>query len=399
MGVLDSAKKMSNDEVMDKIITFSIQEYGLCHGFLGERMKAVLTESRKSGNASGVVCALNNADTHGVLLDLLKEHPRKVMDGISIAAYAMASSKKTLYIPEYAPKLMESLKELASEYQIELILGIVDVRACERDLLMHIVTACDLAEKFGGQSDDSIYVSVNGAPLKKISVEMKISQVTDCSKAKAILLGYRLYKPDVAELTLSEVGIENGVISVLTQKDCIVLEVGKKLMASRIQSCGKCVFCREGLLQLQYMNNEISVGKGKNEFPQIIKEIGTAMEYSTPCTMGQTSADIVLSAIELFESEYVAHIKKKKCSAGVCFSAEKVYIDPKLCVGCGDCMDECPQDCIEGRTGYIHMIDEFACTCCGKCVEVCEEKAVIKTSGKIPKLPNRLTKVGRFRAR
>ena len=43
------------------------------------------------------------------------------------------------------------------------------------------------------------------------------------------------------------------------------------------------------------------------------------------------------------------------------------------------------------------MIDEFDCDKCGKCIEACEEGAIIKTSGKVPKLPNRLTKVGRFK--
>ena len=32
-----------------------------------------------------------------------------------------------------------------------------------------------------------------------------------------------------------------------------------------------------------------------------------------------------------------------------------------------------------------------------KCIEACEYDAVIRTSGKVPKLPNRLTKVGKFK--
>ena len=123
------------------------------------------------------------------------------------------------------------------------------------------------------------------------------------------------------------------------------------------------------------------------------------MTYSTPCSMGQTSALIALSAVENFVSEYTAHIKKKECPAGVCFSTETVYIDPKLCTGCGECMDVCPADCIEGKPKYIHMIDELDCTRCGKCMEVCDDEAIIKTSEKVPKLPNRLTKVGKFKKR
>ena len=145
------------------------------------------------------------------------------------------------------------------------------------------------------------------------------------------------------------------------------------------------------------MQKETTEGRGKAEFLDLTKEIGEAMTYSTPCTMGQVSSKIALSAVDKFESEFTAHIKKKKCPAGVCFSEEVIYIDPKLCQGCGECADVCPKDCIEGKAKYIHMIDEFDCDQCGKCIEACDAGAIIKTSGKVPKLPNRLTKVGRFK--
>ena len=157
------------------------------------------------------------------------------------------------------------------------------------------------------------------------------------------------------------------------------------------------MFCRECLIQLEYMQREIMEGKGKNEFLELTDEIGAAMCFSTSCSVGQTSAKIVLSATEQFEEEYEAHIRKKICPAGACTAFVNIYIDPSVCNGCGECMDICPKDCIEGKNGYIHMIDTFDCTKCGKCISACEEEAIIKTTGKVPKLPNRLTKVGRFR--
>ena len=38
------------------------------------------------------------------------------------------------------------------------------------------------------------------------------------------------------------------------------------------------------------------------------------MCFSTSCSVGQTSAKIVLSATEQFEEEYEAHIRKKSMS-------------------------------------------------------------------------------------
>jgi fumarate reductase flavoprotein subunit/NADH-quinone oxidoreductase subunit F len=43
------------------------------------------------------------------------------------------------------------------------------------------------------------------------------------------------------------------------------------------------------------------------------------------------------------------------------------------------------------------MIDDLSCTKCGKCAEVCPEGAVVQTQNRKPKLPERLTKVGRLR--
>ena len=62
----------------------------------------------------------------------------------------------------------------------------------------------------------------------------------------------------------------------------------------------------------------------------------------------------------------------------MCTSFSHIYVDPQACTGCGDCMDVCPADCIEGRPKYIHMIDEFDCNEMRKC-EACEEDAIVKT--------------------
>lgn len=400
MSALENAKKLSKEEVLEKIAALNLQEYGLCAGNLNEHLQCAFQESKEEGTECGVAAALNNADTTGVLLEVLKENPERVMEGIAIAAYALGVEKKVLYIPEYAKELADTVKAAAEKYEVEVIVDLVNVRANKGCALIHIVTAAFLANAFNDSYEEGVYVSVNGAPVKKVACDAKIADIIGVDVlegAKGLLIGYQYYDVDAAEKTVSEIPVENGMIRVLTEKDCIVSETEKVLTVSRKQSCGKCVFCREGLLQLQYMQKEMTEGRGKAEFIELTKEIGEAMTYSTPCTMGQVSSKIALSAVELFGSEYTAHIKKKNCPAGVCFSTETIYIDPKLCQGCGDCMDVCPKDCIEGKAKYIHMIDDFDCDKCGKCIEACEEGAIVKTSGKVPKLPNRLTKVGRFK--
>lgn len=398
MSAIEHAKKMSKEEVAAKIAALDLMEYGLCHEKLSDRLNAAIIEAKEEEKELGVVAALNNADTDAVLLEVLKSDPGKVMEGIAIAAYAIGAEKMALQIPEEDTQTADAIKGAAEAAGVEVVMGIVNKRANKGSAILHIVTAANLADAFADSYEAGVYVSVNGEALKKIACDTKVSDVADLGGAKAVLAGYKYYLPEtIADMTVAEANIYNGVLCVLREEDCIVSETEKKLTASRKQSCGRCVFCREGLLQLQAMHQDMMNGKGKEDHLAIIKEIGGAMTFSTPCTMGQTSSEIALCAAALFESEYVAHYKKKECPAGVCFSAETIYIDPKLCTGCGDCMDVCPQDCIEGKAKFIHMIDDFDCDRCGKCMEACSDGAIIKTSGKLPKLPKKLTKVGRFK--
>lgn len=402
MSALEKVKKMNVQEILDQIKESGISNYGLHSLPLADCVTQAKEESVEEGKETGVIAALNNADTDQVLLGVLKADPERVMEGISIAAYAMETENKTLQIPEEETELLESLKETAEKYGVTLTSGIVNVRAAKGSLLLHIVAAKELADLFDGCYEAGVYVSVNGGELKKTACDTKIQSLLDeagISDVKALLCGYEYQTADAAEKTVGEAGITNGVLRALTAKDCVVQETEKRLLASRKTSCGKCVFCREGLIQLQHMQKEITEGRGKAEFMDLTKEIGEAMCYSTPCTMGQESAKIALSATELFAGEYEAHIKKKNCPAGACTAFVNIYIDPSLCNGCGECMDVCPKDCIEGKAKYIHMIDDFDCTKCGKCIPACEEEAIIQTTGKLPKLPIRLTKVGKFKKR
>lgn len=398
MSAIENAKKMSKEEVAEKIAALDLKEYGLCAGSLKDLLEAAKTEAEEEGKDLGVVAALNNADTDGVLLEVLRADTEKVLEGIAVAAYALGTEKMTIQIPEFASELAEVVKNQAEAMKINVEFGLVNKRSNKGSALMHIITAANLADAFEDAYETGEYVSVNGEAVKKVSIDAKISELVDLADAKAVLAGYQYYLPEViGAMTVEEAKIENGVLRVLGKNDCIVSETQKKLLASRRQSCGKCVFCREGLLQLEAMQKDIADGKGKEEYLEFTREIGESMGFSTPCTMGQNSARVALSAVNLFEPEYTAHIKKKECPAGVCFSAETIYIDPKACTGCGDCMDVCPKDCIEGKVKFIHMIDDFDCDRCGKCIEECSEEAIIRTSGKLPKLPNKLTKVGRFK--
>ena len=392
MTTFENAKALGYTGLVEKIQAASLAEYGLCPEPL---MDKIYRAAAKEGDVY-VYAGLNNADIDCALLDLLREKPEKVLSGIEIAGMLAGAAAKFLYLPEEEKELTDSLRNAASAHNVILVNDIINVREAEQDLILHIVTACDLADLVDGDYAEGVYVKTDEKPLQKVPADTPISDLVSLDGAKAVCLGYQYYTPEEAkELTAKDA--TTAAIEVLTEKNCIVDMTAKKLGKYRIRSCGRCVFCREGLIQLEYMQKEITAARGKTGQLDLTKEIGEPMKTQTLCTVGQFSSNIALSAVAKFGSEFEAHIKKNKCPAGVCGAFVHIYIDPNTCTGCEECADVCPANCIEGKAKFIHMIDEFECTKCGKCIEACEEEAIIMTAGKLPKLPTRLTKVGKFK--
>ncbi|MBR5986946.1 MAG: 4Fe-4S binding protein, partial [Clostridia bacterium] len=103
------------------------------------------------------------------------------------------------------------------------------------------------------------------------------------------------------------------------------------------------------------------------------------------CGLGQTAPNPVLSTLRYFRDEYIAHIRDKKCPAGVCKSLLQYKIIKDSCIGCGMCQRQCPAGAIS-RTDYIApgkklaamAIDPAKCVKCGACMSTCKFKAIIK---------------------
>ena len=74
---------------------------------------------------------------------------------------------------------------------------------------------------------------------------------------------------------------------------------------------------------------------------------------------------------------FEAHIKEKRCPAGVC---EKLanYTITDQCKGCGLCARQCPVQAISGQPRSKHVIDSTKCIKCGACMAACPFKAITK---------------------
>ena len=49
---------------------------------------------------------------------------------------------------------------------------------------------------------------------------------------------------------------------------------------------------------------------------------------------------------------------------------------PERCLGCGNCLEACPEDAIMAPPGGPRTIDRSRCTVCGECTEVCYAEAL-----------------------
>lgn len=406
MEALDNAKKMNREEIFQKVKSACLREFGVYNEGLVEKWHHALAENKEWNQPLKIIAALNNNDRNRALLSLLRNKTDEILAGIQIAAYTLGAKEMELYIPEEEEELKRFLTPTARDLGIALCDGMVDVRASRGSCIHHIETMEALGELFAGTYEPGTWITVcqsgNCEELKKISFGKSVQEITKAlpEEVKGIQIGSRLYDATGLESVIeADTNIGNGVITILPNSCCIIDEAQKVLLAERKNGCGKCTFCREGLGQLHAMTKEITEGKGKNEFLDLQKEIGEAMTFSCLCSVGQAGADFTRGALQYFAEEYTEHIKKKRCPTDVCTSFVNIYIDPARCKGCGECADVCPVDCIEGKSGFIHMIDEFDCTKCGKCMEACEHDAIMKATGRIPKLPTRLTKCGKFKKR
>jgi len=177
---------------------------------------------------------------------------------------------------------------------------------------------------------------------------------------------------------LTEAGsiMGSGGMIVMDETTCMVDVARYFVDFLREESCGKCTACREGIKQMLDILTDITEGRGKEGDVELLEELGEAVKVTALCGLGKTAPNPVLSTIRYFRDEYDAHIKDKKCPAGVCRELIEFFIIPELCTGCGVCGRQCPQEAITGEKKEPHLIDADKCIRCGICRNLCRFDAI-----------------------
>ncbi|MCR4840728.1 MAG: FAD-dependent oxidoreductase [Lachnospiraceae bacterium] len=154
---------------------------------------------------------------------------------------------------------------------------------------------------------------------------------------------------------------------------CPIVLYRSLLQISLNQSCGKCVPCRDGLVEADRLMGSILSGDATMDTLEEMKRLCNMITETADCAVGVVAAGLVLDSITEFEDEYVSHINNRRCVENVTQTVP--------------CMTLCPAHV--DVPGYIALIKEgnyagainlirdrnpFPTACAMVCEHPCERK-------------------------
>ncbi len=181
---------------------------------------------------------------------------------------------------------------------------------------------------------------------------------------------------DFEKLTGAGSMMGSGGMIVMDEDTCMVDVARYFLDFLQNESCGKCSPCREGIKRMLEIVTKITKGQAGEEDLELLRDLATMVKDFSLCGLGQTAPNTVLSTLRYFGDEYDAHIRDRKCPAGVCRDLITYVILEDKCTGCGACLKLCPQQAIDAY-GLIHTIDPAKCIRCGICRDSCPFGAIV----------------------
>ena len=145
------------------------------------------------------------------------------------------------------------------------------------------------------------------------------------------------------------------------------------LHASKSLTCGKCVPCREGLVQLEELLKQILDGGGSTQTLQQMKELAEMIHATADCAIGYEAAQVVLKGLEEFRDEYISHIYRHMCQEEIGQTIPCVTMCPAHVDIPGYIALIAEQD-YAGAVAMVRKDNPFPTACAMICEHPCEER-------------------------
>ena len=110
----------------------------------------------------------------------------------------------------------------------------------------------------------------------------------------------------------------SGGMIVMDEDDCMVAMAKFYLDFTVEESCGKCAPCRIGNKRLHEILQKITSGNGTIEDLNMLRNLAGVIKDTALCGLGQTSPNPVLSTMDNFYDEYLAHVEEQRCPSHQC---------------------------------------------------------------------------------
>ena len=120
--------------------------------------------------------------------------------------------------------------------------------------------------------------------------------------------------------SLKELGsiMGSGGLIIMNETSCMP-DVAKFFMEFCMdESCGKCVSCRVGTVEMFELLQRITNGSAMQTDLDNLEELCELVQETSLCGLGMTAPNPVLNTLKYYRDEYLAHINDNKCPAGVC---------------------------------------------------------------------------------
>ncbi|WP_275066497.1 NuoF family protein [Acidisarcina polymorpha] len=116
----------------------------------------------------------------------------------------------------------------------------------------------------------------------------------------------------------------SGGMIVMDDTSCMVNVARFFVEFCMTESCGKCIPCRAGTVQMFQLLTKICDGVATHADLDLLVDLCDVIKNTSLCGLGMTAPNPVLSTLRYFKHEYLEHIEQKHCRAGVCACGSRV---------------------------------------------------------------------------